>query len=603
MKQKTYLGPFPPYFFDNLPPKPGVYLMKNVKDEIIYIGKARNLKKRVRSYFNAGEKDIKTRFLVKKIADIEYIITNTEYEALLLENTLIKKWKPHYNINLKDGKTYPVIRVTAEDFPRVFRTRRIIQDGSSYYGPFPDIYSIDRYLALIDKLFPLRKCRGSLKKREHPCLYYHIGRCSAPCCGRISKEEYQERIKKVKSLLSGDITEIIRELNEKMKEASSALNFEKAAELRDTIESVKISVAEQTVEDFTLDRKDYIAALQEEIYTVFVVFQMRQGKLIGSDIFRSKSPSSEEESISEFLVSYYSTLHDPPEKVYLKKKGDYEDIENFFKKELHASVQILAPETSRDRSVISLAMDNASQELTAWRNREEKEELLKEAKKVLRLKTIPRRIEGFDIAQLSGKYPVASMVSFYNGRPDKSNYRRYHIRTTRGKVDDYESIREVIARRYTRVLNEKLDKPDLILIDGGKGQVSAVCEILEVLGIPDIPVRGLAKKNEELYSPGTADPARLPETSQVLKLLQAVRDEAHRFATRFNKALRAKNVKLGELEKIPGIGPRRSKQLLETYGSLEETAEQSPEDIAELLHINRKNAEFLLRKLINYKKQ
>jgi len=582
---------------DGIPSKPGVYLMKNGKNEIIYIGKARNLKKRIRSYYT-GTKDVKTRFLVQKIHDIDYIITDTEYEALILENNLIKKWKPHYNINLKDGKTYPLIRVTSEDYPRVFRTRRMIRDGSEYFGPYPHVQSIDRYLELIDKLFPLRKCKGKLKTRKHPCLYFHIGRCAGPCCGKISREEYLQRVAQIKRFLSGETGEIISDLTVRMHQLSQNLEFEQAAEVRDTLEAVRIIAAEQKVEVFEEDVRNYITFSGKENRYVFTVFQIQKGKLFGNDMFRSEIwTDSEEEILTQFLMRYYSTVHEPPDKIFVEVPADYSILEEYFLKNTEKKVHIICPQGGKEKSILNLARENGAQELELWNRKSEQDDFLKEVKAVLKLPGLPRRIEGFDIAQLAGKHPVASMVSFYNGQPDKKNYRRFHVKSLDGEVDDYESIREVIARRYTRILNEGKERPDLILVDGGKGQVSAALGVLKALGLQDVPLLGLAKKEEEIFSPGSSAPLRLPESSRVLKLLQHVRDEAHRFATTFNRKLRERSVGLGLLEKIPGIGPKRSALMLETYGSLEEIGKQSSDDLAALLKISKEGAAGILKKL------
>ncbi|WP_455382494.1 excinuclease ABC subunit UvrC, partial [Salinispira pacifica] len=287
----------------HFPREPGVYLMKDASGKIIYVGKAKVLVNRVRSYFT-GEKDVKTSVLIRKVAQIDYIITQNEYEALILENNLIKRWKPRYNINLKDGKTYPVIRITADEYPRVFRTRRIVQDGSEYFGPYPDVQSIDTYLELIERLFPLRKCRGPLKHRDHPCLYFHIGRCAAPCAGRINREEYLGHVDQIRKLLSGRTDTLLTDLHERMLKASEELRFEQAAELRDSIDAIRTLQAKQQVVDTDLDARDYVASASKEELATFVVFQMRNGKLLGSDIYRTHSYASVEEDLKQFLIQY-----------------------------------------------------------------------------------------------------------------------------------------------------------------------------------------------------------------------------------------------------------------------------------------------------------
>ena len=581
-----------------LPLDSGVYIMKDERRDVIYVGKAKSLRKRVTSYFT-GSRDIKTRILVSRIKTIEHIITHNEYEALLLENNLIKKWKPRYNINLKDGKSYPVIRVTADEYPRVFRTRRIIQDGSSYYGPFPSVVTLDTYLELIEKLFPLRKCKGELKKRENPCLYYHIGRCSAPCVGKISREDYMEKVELVKKLLSGETKELVKLLEGEMAGASAELRFEKAAEYRDAIGAIENIGKEQEVVDFDPEVRDYVAFAQKEELGTFIVFQMRAGKLIGRDLFRTVVYTPVEEALSQFLLQYYSTVHTPPHRVYVSHAFDPALLLEFFRKEKEREVEIEFPSDGRHRSIVKMAMENGFQDIEARRHALANMPALEELKKVLSLPKLPKRIEGFDIAHLSGKHTVSSMVSFRDGYPDKAKYRSFHIKSLGGAIDDFESMREVVARRYSRVVNDGLERPDFILIDGGKGQVSAAKEMLDSLGLGDIPLAGLAKKFEEIYLPGMSDPVRLPETSPALKVLQAVRDEAHRFATSFNKRLRQKDLSFSLLEKIPGVGPKRSRLLLEEFESLEALQKATAEEIAERCRLSLAQADEILSFLKN----
>ncbi len=561
------------------PQKPGVYLMKNSHGKIIYVGKAKNLKKRVSSYFT-GTQPVKTRVLVSKIKAIEYIVTQNEYEALLLENNLIKKNDPRYNVNLKDGKSYPSIRVTNEDYPRIFRTRRIIQDGSTYFGPFTNVEKIDVYLELIEKLFPLRKCRGPVKKRDHPCLYYHIGRCSSPCTGKISQTEYMQHVEEAKKLLSGKTDDLLEELEAQMNKAAGNLNYEKAAELRDTIEAVKSVGESQEVVDFNYEKRDYVAIAQRDSLCSFVVFQMRAGKMSGRDLFRAESFGAEEEVFSEFFFRYYGQSDKFPDVIYTSNETDLELIQRFFQEELKTSVEVKMPQKGRHSKILKMALQNAMQDVERRLRAVANIPGLEELKNVLSLSKLPRRIEGFDIAQLSGKHPVASLVSFYNGNPDKKNYRRFHIKTLNGKIDDYEAIREAVARRYTRVLNENLEKPDLIVIDGGKGQLSAAKGILDSLGLQKIPVIGLAKQFEEIFTVDHDEPIRLPEGTEGLRVLQAVRDETHRFATTFNRSLRQKDLNLDTLDAIPGVGPKRGKRLLEVFGSIAEIKNTSAEEIS-----------------------
>jgi len=578
------------------PHSPGVYLMRNKKDTIIYIGKAKDLRKRVLSYFTSG-RDLKTQVLVKKIHSIEYIVTGNNYEALILENNLIKKWSPRYNINLKDGKSYPVIRITNEDFPRIFKTRRIIQDGSEYFGPFADVGKLDQFLELIEKLFPLRKCRGPLRKRYSPCLYYHIGRCSAPCAGKIDKEEYQVLVSKVRKMLSGDTSEVETRLKKEMKAASEKMQFERATEVRDTLIALESVHTNQQVEDFNLEKRDYAACAMREHLCTISVFQMREGKLIGRELFRAETFGNETDVLADFALQYYRETEDVPDYLYVSHDADTELLQGYFDKELAANMQAVKPENGKHYRILKMALENAVMDVDKRLKNRENLTGLEALKEDLGLKILPRRIEGFDIAQLSGKYPVASLISFYNGIPDKKNYRRFHIKTLEGRIDDYEAIREAVARRYTRIINEGLEEPDIILIDGGKGQVNAAREILDSLGLNTIPVFGLAKEFEEIHFADKDEPLRLPAGSEGLKVLQDVRDETHRFATTFNKQLRAKDTGFSLLESIGGIGEVRSRKLMQSFGSLEAIASATPKEISERCGLSEKTAELLLKQL------
>ncbi|NQT59412.1 MAG: excinuclease ABC subunit UvrC [Bacteroidetes bacterium] len=578
------------------PHSPGVYLMRNEKDTILYIGKAKDLRKRVLSYFTGG-RDLKTQVLVKKIHSIEYIVTGNNYEALILENNLIKKWSPRYNINLKDGKSYPVIRITNEDFPRLFKTRRIIQDGSEYFGPFADVGKLDQFLELIEKLFPLRKCRGPLRKRYSPCLYYHIGRCSAPCAGKIDKEEYQNLVSKVRKMLSGDTGEVENRLRREMRTASESMQFERAAEARDTLIALESVHTNQQVEDFNLEKRDYAACAMREHLCTISVFQMREGKLIGRELFRAETFGNETDVLADFALQYYRETEDVPNYLYVSHDVDTELLQGYFDKELAANMQAVKPEDGKHYRILKMALENAVMDVDKRLKSRENLTGLEALKEDLDLKILPRRIEGFDIAQLSGKYPVASLISFYNGIPDKKNYRRFHIKTLEGRIDDYEAIREAVARRYTRIVNEGLEEPDLILIDGGKGQVNAAREILDSLGLNAVPVFGLAKEFEEIHFADRNEPLRLPTGSDGLKVLQGVRDETHRFATTFNKQLRAKDTGFSLLESIAGIGQVRSRKLMQSFGSLEAIAAATPKEISEKCGLPERTAKLLLKQL------
>ena len=569
----------------NFPDKPGVYLMKDSQKKIIYIGKAKNLRKRINSYFTANRSP-KTNFLVRNIKNIETIITKTEQEALLLENNLIKKWKPKYNIDLKDGKTYPVIRITNEEYPRIFRTRRIIFDGSVYYGPFASAHQIDTYLKVIGRMFPLRKCRGSLKTRAHPCLNYYIGRCLSPCTGRIDKSDYNKMVEKIKSLLSGKASELIKDMKEKMIKVSQSLNFEEAATLRDSLNSIKFITDQQHIVDFDTLSRDYIGYSSSGHLFTFVILQMRDGKLIGREIFNSESYADREEATLHFIFQYYTQTQNIPHTVYVPETTDNRQaylLSEQLKNSLSRKKFTLAvPKRGKHLQTLKMAIENADEYLKSRLSKYNRTEDLEFLKKTLNLPALPRSIEGFDIAHLSGQYTVASMVSFKNGMPDRDEYRHFKIRSLKGRIDDFEAMREVIARRYTRVVNDRLVKPDLILVDGGKGQLNAAKQILNSIGLESMSIAGLAKKNEEIFIPGKSKPIVLEKDSRALKILQHVRDESHRFANTLHSRLRRKKLSYSRLTAIPGIGEKRSKILLKKFKSFNDISRFSAEKIAEI---------------------
>jgi excinuclease ABC subunit C len=579
------------------PDQPGVYLMKDAEGKIIYVGKARSLRNRLRSYF-AGEKDIKTRFLLAHMADIEVIITHTEYEALILENNLIKQWAPQYNIDLKDGKTYPVIRLTAEEFPRVYRTRRMIFDGSEYFGPFPKPHQIDLYLRLIERHFPLCKYRGSQKKRAYPCLNYHMGRCAGACCGKITREEYMKIVDGVRTLLSGRSDELLRDLRVKMKAASDAQDFERAARLRDQMLAIEEVSGEQRVMEFTEEDRDYIALAPCAEELVVVVLLVREGKLLGKEVFRVAEYSPDEEALSHFIARYYAERKAIPAAVYVGRQIDAENLSAFLRELAGRQIVVKAPQRGKHTQLLEMAEANAREEAAKAARGAEMSAALEGLKMELFLPRVPRRIEGFDIAHLEGKDTIASMVRFTDGRPDRRLYRAFSIRSLGGKIDDFESIREAVARRYTRVLNEELDQPDLILIDGGKGQLSAARGVLESLGLEAIPVIGLAKKLEEIFMPDREGPLVLEEASSSLRILEAVRNESHRFATKLSKKRRTKRMTLAMLEGVPGIGATRSRRLMEAFGSVEAILGSSPEELQKRAGLPRETAAMLLARLL-----
>ena len=643
------------------PKTSGVYLWRDEKDIVIYIGKAKSLKNRLSSYF-ASKRDIKTRILVSRARRIEYIQTDNEYEALLLENNLIKKYKPRYNINLKDGKTYPVLKITNERYPRLYRTRRIQNDGARYFGPFPNVPAVDDFLSLIKRTYTLRQCKR-LKKRE-PCLYFHIGRCSAPCADKISETDYRKDIDEIALLLEGDLKKPLAELTEKMKAAAAAREFEKAARIRDGMQAVRALRGQNSVEDMDPEARDYIGWAAEGALITFTVFKMRGGKVVGRDLYRTESLKDEAEVLPEFLIAYYTDPKQIPPHIFVCAGQEYELAEQWFADRLGVKVTITAilledrkqasatdtesltavnehsyhidntetaaaektpvygavtpdeaatapvsdsasePEalkqTAADRlppsvlrrhkAALAMAQFNAKED--AARRVKELGDFpaLEELQKILSLDRPPHRIEGFDIAHLHGKYTVASLISFKDGNPDKKNYRIFRLRTTDGIIDDYASMREAVARRYTRLLNEAAELPDLIMIDGGIGQVNAAKAILDALEL-DIPLVGLAEKNEELYRPHINKPIILPRRSAALRVLQRVRDETHRFANTRNNRLRSKEELHLQFEQLPHIGEKRAARLLRSFSSIEKLAAASVEAAAAAARITQAQAE------------
>jgi excinuclease ABC subunit C len=569
------------------PQSPGVYLMRDEKGEIIYVGKAKSLRNRLSSYFS-GKKDIKTRHLVSRIHNIEWVLAAHEYEALLLENNFIKEHTPRYNINLKDGKTYPSIRITNEEFPRVFRTRRIINDGSEYFGPFPSAEIIDTYLDLVKRMFPLRRC-VKMKKRASPCMYYHIGRCPGPCAGKISHEDYMKRVDEVRKLLSGDTETLLKDLEREMKHAAAELRFEEAAHLREAIKSVQAFMGHSNVVDFnSLNARDYIAWEADGDQVSYVVFQMRDGKLKNRDSFM-ENPVDDLEALDSFLAHYYEGGRVPPPSIFVRRAENTASIARYLSDRAGAPVEVKVPDSERHWAVMNLAVQNAKEELAKRRRMHGDIAALVELKEKLHLGTVPMRIEGFDIAQLGGKHTVASLVSFKNGVADKKNYRYFKIRSVEGQIDDFAAMREAVARRYTRLINEEAELPDLVLVDGGAGQVSAAKEILDDLGL-DVDLAGLAKRNEEVWLPGKSEPVVLTKDSPALRVLVAVRDETHRFATGLSRKLRMTDATFRVLQEVPGIGDARAKSILRELGSLDAVAQAEPGYIGSIARVNEDTA-------------
>ncbi len=584
------------------PSSSGQNLWRNSEGTVIYVGKAKNLKNRLSSYFS-GERHIKVRLLVSNASTIEYITTSNEYEAFLLENNLIKKYTPRYNIDLKDGKSYPSLKITNEEFPQFFKTRQIKKDGSAYFGPYPDAGALDTFIETLYSLYPVRHCR-TFKKRTAPCMYYHIGRCKAPCCNKISRDSYIEFIEEIKALLEGKGDETVRKLTEQMKQAAKELKFEKAARIRDGLKALTIMQNQNLVEENsgTTDR-DYIAHWREGELVSITVLKIREGKMTARDNFRVESLAEDNELLEEFAAAYYTKPEDFPPEVYVTDEDNPEFLQKWlkdFQKDFKLKTKIivincsqndrrLTPENRRHAASLNMAKNNAHEDII--RRLRERGDLpaLEELKTLLGLPRLPDRIEGFDIAHIGGKFPVASLISFWKGNPDKKNYRYFRLKTTDGVIDDFASMREAATRRYSRLKNDNQELPDLILIDGGIGQVNAVEAVLKALDL-DIPVAGLAKRDEEIWRPHASKPVCLPKRSDALRLLQRVRDETHRFATSRNQTLRTKENTVSLFASLPHVGEKREKLLIKTFTTIENLAGSQEALIAQTLHISSDEA-------------
>lgn len=577
-----------------LPDQPGCYLMKDRQGTIIYVGKAKVLKNRVRSYFT-GSHDGKTFRLVNEIEDFEYIVTSSNIEALILELNLIKKHDPKYNVMLKDDKTYPFIKLTAERHPRLIITRKVKKDKGKYFGPYPNAFAANETKKLLDRIYPLRKC-NTLPDRV--CLYYHLGQCLAPCVYDVEEQEYKKMVDDINRFLNGGHTEIKKELTEKMLEASEALDFERAKEFRDKIAHIDITMEKQKMMTTDFIDRDVFGFAYDKGWMCVQVFFVRQGKLIERDVSLFPVYDEPEQELLTFLGQFYEiTNHFKPKEILLPESVDAEMAEGLL------GVKTIHPKRGAKKDMLKLANKNASialQEKFSLIERDEERTInaVENLGKQLGIYT-PHRIEAFDNSNIQGSDPVSALVVFIDGKPEKREYRKYKIKTVQGP-DDYESMREVVRRRYSRVLKEGLPLPDLIIIDGGKGHVEAVRDILEnELGL-DIPLSGLIKdekhRTSQLMIGNPLELVPLDSRSQEFYLLQRIQDEVHRFAITFHRQLRGKNAVHSQLDDIPGVGEKRRKQLLRHFGSLKKIKEATAEEIMEA-GMPKGVAEGIVRKL------
>ena len=584
-----------------LPASPGVYLMKDDTGQVIYVGKAINLRNRVRSYFQSSSSHSpKVSRMVERIADIDYLVTGSELEALILECNLIKKHRPHYNVRLRDDKTYPFIRVTVnEPYPRVFMTRTVVRDGSRYFGPYTDVPAVRETLRMLKTLFPLRQCSHRFDAdmpARRPCLNFHIQRCLGPCSGQVEPRLYREMVDEVVLFLEGRQADLIESLRRRMEAAADGLDFEQAARLRDQMRAVeKVIQRQRIVSDAGVDQ-DVIAFATDPWGACVRVMFVRDGKIVGSEHFMlgGADGADDAEMLSSFIKEYYSEDSRVPRELLLRAAIDDADIlEKWLAGRRGGPVSVKAPQRGARRKLVELAADNAREYLARARAEEQSEmrtrmDGLAELAAYLRLNAPPARMECYDISNLQGTDAVGSMVVFEEGRPAKSQYRRYRIRQVEGQ-DDFAMIGEVIRRRLTRAAGENPDPrfarlPDLIVVDGGKGQLNSAGLVVDAMaqsaGLPSIPVVSLAERNEEIFVRGQSTPLTLPRESKSLRLMQHMRDEAHRFAVAYHRTLRGKKGIASELEEVPGIGKKRLVALMRRFGSLGALAEASEDEIA-----------------------
>ncbi len=597
---------------DTLPERPGVYIYRAADGKVIYVGKAVVLRHRVRSYFHESARhDGRIRRLVSEIADLEWIVTDTELEALILENELIKRYRPRFNIRLRDDKTYPYIKIHwQDDFPKVSIVRRMERDGSRYYGPFTSAYAVRQTLDALRRVFPYLDCTREITGRDpKPCLYYHIKRCAGPCIGAVDRNGYRQIIAGLAAFLEGDSEQVLAKMRAQMQEAAESLQFERAAMLRDQIRAAGQIVARQKIVSGQQEDEDVIAFAQDARTgeACVQVFFIRRGKLIGRETFVLEGVSAEQngELVAAFIKQFYDEAAFVPPSIVLPKDLDERNIieQWLCSRRGGEKVVLTVPTVGPKHELLQMAAENATTTLTAlqaqWQaDTNRQTEALAQIQEALGLAAPPSRIECFDISTLQGTHTVGSMVVFAKGAPEKSSYRRFNVkgRGAQGEPDDFAAMREVLVRRFRRAVEEALPDPgakarksdeawkllpDLLIVDGGKGQLGVAVEVLAEFGLTEVvPVAGLAKQREEFFLPGRSDPILLPPASQGLFLIQRIRDEAHRFAITAHREKRGKAAVASELDAIPGIGPARRRALLKHFGSLEAIRQATVEELA-----------------------
>ena len=568
---------------ENLPKKPGVYIMKNAEGEIIYIGKAKNLLNRVRSYFREKLDRPKTQILMSHFDSLEYILTNSEKEALILEANLIKKHHPRYNIQLKDDKRYPYVKITNEKFPRLVITRNITKNGV-YYGPFTDVGSVRRTVKFLKSLFKIRTCRNM----DGPCLNSQIDLCYAPCDGNITEKEYSEIINKIDLFFQGKYSVIVKNLKKEMHEAAENEEYEKAAVLRDQIESIEEIMEKQFVDlaDDDLDQ-DVIAIAKGNLDIYVVIMPIRNGKITGRDDFlmSGSKHDSTSEILSSFIQQYYGYNRHVPKQILLSEEIDDKELLEEWLSDLRGNkVHIKVPQKGVKLRLVKMAEKNAE---IIKHQKKKLENSLIELKKYLKLEKVPRIIEGYDISNISGKFAVGSKVSFKDAKPNKKMYKHFKMETP--GPNDFAMMKELLTRRLKLI--ETDPEPDLIVIDGGKGQLGMACDVLDELDLNHIPIIGLAKEFEEIYLPNSKRPIIIPKNNRALHLLQQVRDESHRFAITYHRKLRSKNISESSLDDIKGIGKKRKINLLKEFGSIENIKNASLDELINVDGMSKNSAQ------------
>lgn len=599
-----------------LPDRPGVYLMKDARGDVLYVGKAQSLRSRVRSYWQkqapGGRGEVhRIRQAIDRVVDIEVTEVDSVSEALLLEANLIKRYKPRFNVRLKDDKSYPYIKVTlADDFPRVERTRKLPADGSRYFGPYASASSVDEAMNLVRRLFPFRTCTLEIREGEkalsRPCLLYHIKRCQGPCVGEISRAAYRRDIGQVELFLEGNADTLLEGLQHEMHVASEEQAYEKAAVVRDKIRAIERTMESQKMAAFARTELDLVALARKDDQAAVQLFVVRNGKMLGRDVFFLDAPRDvpDDEVLGSFLEQYYARATSVPREVLVPRSvTETEELEAFLATRRGSGVHLRTPQRGEKRELMELATRNAHEALAREAARWLADEgrtlgALTELAEALRLPGPPMRIECYDISNFQGAQSVGSMVVFEEGRPRTGEYRRFQIKTVEGP-NDFASHQEVLRRRFRGARSgeegtaeeQRWAMPDLVIIDGGKGQVSAAREVLGELGLDDLPMVGLAKEREELVLPESDELVVLPPTSQALYLVQRLRDEAHRFAITYHRNLRAKKQARSVFDDLPGVGPKRKRELLKVFGSAKRVREAPVEQIAAVPGIGRALAE------------